>query len=61
MHRRTSFWRGRHRASRVGCERLEARALVATIAVVPPTLPGNAGEIVDSQYWPYGYSQIGSQ
>lgn len=61
MHRRTSFWRGWHRASRVGCERLEARALVATIAVVPPTLPGNAGEIVDSQYWPYGYSQIGSQ
>ena len=61
MHRRTSFWRGRHRASRVGCERLEARALVATLAVAPPTLPGNAGEIVDSQYWPYGYSQIGSQ
>jgi hypothetical protein len=58
---RSNSHRSSARGHRTGCDRLESRSLVATLTVAPPTVPGNAGEIVDSQYWPYGYSQIGSQ
>ena len=61
MHPRPALLHGWERAIRIGSERLEPRALVAALTITSPTLPGNAGEIVDSQYWPYGYSQIGVQ